>query len=118
MKLNFRKVSAILSSAVMVGATMGMAVAANYPNPFVGGGTSNVAIVYGTGSGVSELDVVQAASIQTNLQSYMGVGGTTASITGETTPLFTGGTKVYINDSLNQVVTTLTKTELPTVTNR
>lgn len=114
--LNFKKVSAILSSAVMIGASMGMAAAANYPNPFVVGGTADVAIVYGTGAGVSSLDIIQAGNVQSNLQSYMGAGGTTgASVSGEAAELFTGGTKIYINDSLNSVKNVLTKSDLPTV---
>jgi hypothetical protein len=76
---NFRKVSAIASSMLMLGMTAGVAAAANYPSPFVVGGTADVAIVYGTGTGVSTLDAVQAGSIQTNLQSFVGGGGTTVS---------------------------------------
>jgi len=53
MKFNFRKISAIAVSALMTGMTMGVAAAANYPAPFVSGGSPNVAIVYGTGAGVS-----------------------------------------------------------------
>ena len=117
MKINFRKVSAILSSAVMIGASIGMAAAANYPNPFVVGGSANVAIVYGTGEGVSSLDIVQAGNIQSNLQSFMGSGssGTSTTVSGEAAELFTGGTKIYINDSIGAVKNVLTKSALPTV---
>jgi len=72
MKFNFRKISAIASSAIMLGASVGMAAAANYPAPFVSGGAANVAIVYGTGSGVSALDVVQAGNIQSDLSTRLG----------------------------------------------
>ncbi|MBI2043439.1 hypothetical protein HYT25_03555 [Candidatus Pacearchaeota archaeon] len=114
--VNFKKISAITGSALMVGMTMGVAAAANYPAPFVSGGAANVAIVYGTGSGVSILDAVEAGSIQANLQTYMsGTGSTTGSVTGEAAALFTGGTKLYINDSLNTVRSVLTKNELPTI---
>ncbi len=117
MRLNFKKVSAIAASALMVGMTMGVAAAANYPSPFVVSGAADVAIVYGTGAGVSSLDVVQAGNIQSNLQSYMagGTTSTTGSVSGEATPLFTGGTKLYLNDPLNTVKTVITKTDLPTV---
>jgi hypothetical protein len=116
MIFNFKKVSAMLSSAVMLGASMGMAAAANYPNPFVTGGVANVAIVYGTGAGVSTLDTIQAGNIQSNLQSFMVSGGTTGtSVTGEVAELFSGGTKIYVNDSLNSVKNVLTKSDLPTV---
>ena len=49
--INFKKISAITGSALMLGMTMGVAAAANYPAPFVSGGAANVAIVYGTGTG-------------------------------------------------------------------
>ncbi len=113
--INFKKISAIVGSGLMVGMTMGVAAAANYPAPFVSGGAANVAIVYGTGSGVSILDAVEAGSVQANLQSFMGAStGTTGSVTGEAYALFTGGTKIYINDSLNTVTNVLTKSSLPT----
>ena len=116
MRLNFKKVSAIAASALMVGMTMGVAAAANYPNPFVVSGAADVAVVYGTGAGVSSLDLVQAGNIQSNLQSYMtGSSSSSASVTGEAAELFSGGTKIYLNDSLSTVKNVLTATSLPTV---
>ncbi len=117
MRFNFRKISAIATSALLTGMSVGVAAAANYPAPFVVGNTADVAVVYGTGAGVSTLDIIQAGNIQTNLQSKMGasVTGTSAAITGEAVGLFTGGTKLYINDNLNTVKTVLTKSDLPTV---
>jgi len=116
MRLNFKKVSAIAASALMVGMSMGVAAAANYPNPFVVSGAANVAIVYGTGAGVSSLDVVQAGNIESNLQSYMtGSTSTSVSTTGETAPLFSDATKLYISNGINKVKTSLTKTDLPTI---
>jgi hypothetical protein len=83
MKL-FKKISAIATSALMIGMTMGIAAAANYPSPFVAGGSADVAIVYGTGSGVSSLDMVQAANLQSDLSGRLGTGagGTSGSVTG------------------------------------
>lgn len=117
MKFNFRKVSAIASSLLMVGMTAGFAVAANYPAPFVVGGNADVAIVYGTGTGVSALDAIQGGNLQTNLQSFMGSssGGTTTSTTGETVSLDTSGTRIWLNTSLNTAKSTLTESNLPTV---
>ena len=67
----------------MIGMSAGVAAAANYPAPFVVGGSADVAVVYGTGSGVSVLDAVEAGNLQSNLQSFMaGTGGTTATTTG------------------------------------
>ena len=118
MKFNFRKISALATSALMTVSSIGFAAAANYPAPFVVGGSANVAIVYGTGSGVSTLDIVQASNIQTNLQSSMGSAGSGTSggsVSGEAAELFSGGTKIYVNDSLNTVKNVLTKSNLPTV---
>lgn len=112
----FKKISAIAASALMIGMTAGVAAAANYPAPFVVGGTANVAIVYGTGTGVSSLDLVQAGNIQSNLQSYLsGVASTTTTVSGEAVELYTGGTKIYISDSINKVRSVLTKAHLPTL---
>ncbi|GBE19982.1 hypothetical protein BMS3Abin17_00713 [archaeon BMS3Abin17] len=117
MKFNFRKISAVLTSGLLAISSVGFAAAANYPSPFVVGGTADVAIVYGTGEGVSSLDIIQAGNIQSNLQSKMGssAGTSGGTVTGEAAELFSSGTKLYINDSLNSVKTVLTKTELPTV---
>lgn len=118
MKFNFKKISAIGSSLLLAGMSIAAPIAAaNYPNPFVVGGAANVAVVYGTGEGVSSLDIIQAGNIQSNLQSYMGGGSTSteATVTGEAAPLFSGGTRLYINDSLNTVKTVLTSSNLPIV---
>jgi len=116
MKKIFRKISAIAATALMIGTTMGVAAAASYPAPFVSGGSANVAIVYGTGEGVSSLDLVQAGNLQSNLQSYLSGGtGTSTSISGEAAELYTGGTKIYISDAINKVKSTLTKSDLPNV---
>src|SRR3989338_7086969 len=117
MRFNFRKISALASSALMIGMTAGIAAAANYPAPFVVGGTADVAVVYGTGTGVSALDVVQAGNIQSSLQSFMGgtTGGTTASTSGEVVSLDTSADRIWLNTSLNAVKSTITKSYLPTI---
>ena len=116
-KLNFRKVSAIGASLLLTGMTMGVAAAANYPNPFVVGGNADVAIVYGSGEGVSALDVVEAGNIQSNLQSFMGSGssGDSLTTTGETISLDTSSTRIWLNTSLNTAKSQLTKSDLPNV---
>jgi len=117
MRFNFRKISAIASTALMIGMTAGVAAAANYPAPFVSGGAADVAIVYGTGSGVSALDVVQAGNIQSSLQSFMTgtSGGSTTSTSGEVVSLDTSADRIWLNTSLNAVKSTITKSDLPTV---
>ncbi len=94
MRFNFRQISAIATSALMVGTTMGLAAAANYPAPFVSGGVANVAVVYGTGTGVSAIDQIQAGTIQANLGTFTtGTGSSTA----------TGGDSVRLGKSSDEV---------------
>jgi hypothetical protein len=114
MKL-IKKISAIAASALMIGMSMGVAAAVNYPAPFVSGSSSDVAVVYGANTPMG-LDIVPSASISQNLQSYLsGGGGTSTSVTGEAVELYTGGTKIYISDALNKVKTIVTDVDLPTV---
>ncbi len=112
MKLNFKKISSVLASAVMLGSTIGIAAAAAYPAPFVSGSTSDVAVVFG-----GDLDKAAALDISSNLNAALGSSSTTTggavTTTGETAPLF-GGTKLYFNDSLDAVKSVITKTNLPT----
>ncbi len=115
MSLNFKKVSAIAASALMIGMTMGVAAAANYPAPFVSGGAANVAIVYGTGPGVSSLDLVQAGNIQSNLQTYLEDGTSTTVTGGDSITLATSARKIYYGDSINAPISSLTYTELGNV---
>jgi hypothetical protein len=117
MKFNFRKISAIVASTLMAGATLGIAAASNYPAPFVVGGSANVAIVYGTGAGVSSLDLVQAGNIQSNLQSKMssGSGTTSSGVEGESVSLASGSDYLYMLDDLAENRQTLTKDDLANV---
>src|SRR4030042_1367341 len=78
MGFNFKKISAIVSSILLTGMTVGVAAAAIYPVAFVSGSSANVAIVYGTGAGVSSLDQVQATNIQVDLQGALPAGAVTS----------------------------------------
>ena len=115
----FKKVASILASTLMIGSTIGLAAASTFPMPFSGGGGNDVAIVWGgENHGAVLTDYVAAINImQTLNDDVVSISATTGtpSVTGEAYPLFTGGTKLYINDSLNAVRTTITATELPTV---
>lgn len=119
MKFNFKKIASVLASVAMVGSTLGVAAAANYPAPFIEGGVADVAVVYGANAATS--DALQAGNVQSDLQFHL--GGDTASsgvttegsVSGEAFALFTSSTKIYINDSVNVVKPTVTETELPTV---
>jgi len=109
MKLNFKKIASVLASAVMLTSTVGFASALNYPAPF---SASGGAVVYGEAG--LKTDLVAAYSIQSSLKPSTG-GSTTLSTTGETTPLFTGSTKLYVNDTMNSVKSVLTRADLPNV---
>ena len=119
MVFNFRKISAIATSAVMLLSTAGIAAAAQYPAPFVTGSGADVAVIVGTGSGVSQLDAFEAGFIQADLQSRMGStgGGTTTSCAGGDCYLIEqASTKVNIGDQLLDIKTSsIDDTELPNV---
>ncbi|MFQ5532016.1 MAG: hypothetical protein ACE5ES_05355, partial [Candidatus Nanoarchaeia archaeon] len=83
MKFNFKKISAIGSSVLLAGMSVAAPIAAaNYPAPFVVGGSANVAIVYGTGPGA--MDSAATANVGSDLQSYLsgGTSGTTSTVSG------------------------------------
>ncbi len=117
MIFNFKKISAIGASALLTGMTMGVAAAASYPQPFIVGGTANVAIVYGTGAGVSALDAVQAGNIQSNLQSFLPSGTTSTGASGGDSYLIEKtSTKFHIGDGISDVISVaITDDNLPTL---
>ncbi|MFH1787679.1 MAG: hypothetical protein ABH811_02730 [archaeon] len=110
MKINFKKISAVLTSGIMTVSSIGFAAAANYPTPFVSGGSANVAIVYGTGDGVSTLDILQAGDIQSNLQSYMGLasGGATSGTAsgGDSVKIEKSSTKFNLGKGIADIIST------------
>jgi hypothetical protein len=108
MKINYKKIASVLASTVMLTSTIGFAAAATYPAPF---SSSGGAVVYGAAA--AKMDVVAAYKVEKSVQSTQ----TTVNVNtqGETTPLFTGSTKLYVNDSLSTVKQILTKADLPTL---
>lgn len=119
MKFNFKKISAIATSVLMVGMTAGIAAAANYPAPFVQSGTANVAVVYGTGQGVSSLDILAAGNIQSNLQSQLGSSSTSTTSSsvsgGDNVALDTSSRKLYFGDGINAARSSITASEMPNI---
>ena len=99
MRLNFRKISALASSALMLGMTAGIAAAANYPAPFVSGGSPNVAIVYGSGAALS--DQTAAQSISASLSSFVSGGGTPTG--GDSFKLERSSTFFHLGDNITEV---------------
>ena len=100
--MKFKKISAIVSGVLMVGMTAGIAAAASYPAPFVEEGVADVDIVYGTGAGVSSLDMVQAGNIQTSLGSF--VEGDTTTTGGKEFKLYDSD-KLHFGDAIDAVMT-------------
>ncbi len=87
MKNKFKKIMSIVGSTFMVGATVGMAMAAGgaFPSPFVQDGNEEYAIVYGSGSAAS--DAVGANSINTYLNTFYTSKRTETVTTTSTTPV-------------------------------
>ena len=113
MKFLFKKIGSVLASTAMLSSTIALAAAANFPAPFVANGGADVAIVHG-GANAAYTDLVAVTDISSTLstelakQTATGGGGISTSITGEVSPLFSSGTKLYINDSINAVRTVVT----------
>jgi hypothetical protein len=71
MKTIFKKAITVLSSFVMVGATIGAAAAASYPAPFNAG---NAAVVYSSSASVAQSDINAANAIVNSLSKGTGSG--------------------------------------------
>jgi hypothetical protein len=100
MKINFRKISAMAASALMIGMTMGAAAAASFPAPFSGSTSDGVAIVSGTGTGVD--DTVAVNSISNYLATKVKASG--GSVTGgDSLKIEKSSTKVNLGDTLDSV---------------
>lgn len=119
MKINLRKIASVLTSTVMLGSTVAMAAAANYPAPFVQGGSADVAVVYGANAAIT--DVAAVVDITADLQAKLAAqtatsGGTTGgTVTGEAFPLFTSSSPLLVNKTLNSVKESISASDLPTV---
>jgi len=119
MKFSFRKIASVIASAVMIGSTLGTALAAtNYPQPFVVGGAAQGAIVItsGTHAGAS-VDWDAAVGLKDALQGLVTTSTTSgASATGgDSINLASSSQKLFWNSSLNAAKTSLTNSELPTL---
>jgi len=110
MKFNFRKIASAIASTAMLGSTVALAAAANFPAPFVQNGNADVAIVYG-----SSLDLPAVTDITTALSSALAGGASGAPASNDAYPLFTSSTPLQLNNSLNSVRSSVTDTSLPMV---
>lgn len=120
MKFSFKKVGSVLASTAMLTSTIALAAAASFPAPYVTSAGADVAIVHG-GAKAAFTDLVAVADITSLLSSQLasktasGKSSSADSVTGEAAPLFTSGTKLYLNDTINTIKNTLTKSQLPTI---
>ena len=111
MRLNFKKISAIASSALMVGMSMGLAAAATYPAPFVTSGVGDVAVVYGTGQGAA--DLTAATNLNTDLSGSVSSGDVVIG-DGDSYKFEKTSTKFHLGDNITQVISSsLDDDELP-----
>jgi len=123
LKATIRKIGALASGALMMGATLGMVSAfdlADFPSPFVSNG--NIASQIVVGSGAMTADVVGGIQIAERLGNLAitseektataATGSASVSVTGGES-LDTANTKLYLGDAINSAKTTITKNELP-----
>jgi hypothetical protein len=119
-KFNFRKIASVLTSTVMLSSTLALAAAANFPAPFVKGGSADVAVVYGTTAANSDLvavsDITQYLQLQLAKQTAPSSGTSSSGATasgGDSVNLASSSQKLYVNSSLNAAKTSITSQEMP-----
>jgi len=79
--MKFKKIASVLASAGLIGSTIGLGLAANFPAPFVANGAADVAVVYGANSAATDLVAVTdiTSSLSGTLASQTATGGTSTS---------------------------------------
>ena len=116
MRFNFKKIAAIGASVLMVGMSMGVAAAANFPAPFSGTSASTIGVVVGSGTGVDDGSATTGAV--GTIASYLAgkvTGDTTSATGGDNINLATSARKLYYGDGINSGRPSLTYTELADV---
>jgi hypothetical protein len=114
----FKKIASVASSVLMIGATVALAAAANYPAPFVQNGSADVAVVYGSAAASS--DLVATIDVNSNLQASLSAqsgttGTTTTTSGGDSITLGTSSRRLYYGDPINASRSSLSSSELPNV---
>jgi hypothetical protein len=119
MKFNFRKITSVLASAVMLGSTAGFASAANYPAPFVKSGNADVALVVGQSAANSDFFAALklTESLQAELATQTATPGSSsgAGVSGEGINLATSARKIYYGDSINAGRQVISSSAMPTI---
>lgn len=118
--INFRKIASVLASTVMVGSTVAMAAAANFPAPFVQNGVADVAVVWGTAAASTDLVAVNDVTVklQENLAAQTAAGTTTEGATmggGDYVKIEKDVNKFNLGNTMDQIYSSLTDEELSTV---
>jgi len=119
MKFNFKKITSVIASAIMLGSTAGFAAAANYPAPFISGGVANVGIVVTSGNHAgANSDLLAGVDLSQSLSNELvkqgGTNGDTT-IEGEGVEMGTSSRGIYYSDAINAARTSLSNSELPNV---
>jgi hypothetical protein len=111
MKFNYKKISAVLTSGLMFGLTLGVAAAASMPAPFSDSSTSGVAVVTGTGMGVDDLTAAG------NINDYLAtqVKATGAAPTGDAIMLERSTDKFNLGDNMSAFYSKIDESELSTI---
>lgn len=108
MKFNFKKVSAVLTSAVMIASSAGFAAAASFPSGY----TSSPAVVYGAAGAASDMNA--ANSIATYLQGQGASAGNTNVLGGESVAIQRGTSTFFnIGEGISDVITTAVTKDSP-----
>lgn len=112
MKFNFKKISAVITSGLMVVSGAAMAAAANFPAPFSDGSAANTAIVYGANAASTDVAAV------TNINEYLKTKVTSegGAPTGESFAIAKPSTKLDVGSNTTYVWgSAVTKADLPTL---
>lgn len=121
MKYSFKQIFAVATSALMLGMTAGVAGAANYPSPFVTGGSGDFAVVHGA-SAPAGIDSAQATSIASDLLDLTTSGA--VALGTDVVSLGSSSAQIWLNRSLSASdantgtigsTKTLTKSDLSSV---
>jgi hypothetical protein len=107
MKNMFRKAITVLGSAALIGATVGAAAAASWPDGF----TSNTALVYGKNAATA--DNIAATNIASDLKGAMVTSGGQVSLDGDYYQFEKSSTKFHLGDEIDDLRDTLDDDEMP-----
>lgn len=121
MNFNFKKIASIASSTLLIGSTVALAAAANYPAPFVSGSNADVAIVVGANAAPTDTTAAQADIYSHLATVFAANGGTTTTTTttnssssGDSIKLAKPNNEINMGDTVSGVFgTTVSDDDLP-----